>query len=110
MLLPVVVHWVAPLGTAQVLSPLRKVVLSAVPLPSRAVPTVPLARLLALRAVRFVPEAGGKVAGKRPSGSVPVKFAASVLEQNAAAFERLAQARVAKSPSDDVVLFICAHV
>src|SRR6266851_5891539 len=96
MLLPLVVHWVAPLGTAQVLSPLRKVVASAVPLPSRAAPTVPLASLLALRDVRFVPEAAGKVAGKRASGSVPDDKSPAL--------------RVVRLASDDVVLSICAHV
>jgi hypothetical protein len=45
-----------PLGVAQVLSPRRKVVLLAVPLPRRAVATVPLERLLALRVVRLAPE------------------------------------------------------
>src|SRR5687767_11487728 len=41
MLLPLVVHWLL-VTAAHVLSPLRKVVLFAVPLPSRAVGTVPL--------------------------------------------------------------------
>src|SRR4029078_10663102 len=57
MLEPVVVHCEPPPATvAQVLSPLRNVVELAVPLPSRAVATVPVARFEALRAVRFVPE------------------------------------------------------
>src|SRR5712692_10363002 len=95
LLLPLV-HWVAPLGTAQVLSPLRKVVVSAVPLPSRAAATVPLARLEALREVRFVPETAGKVAGKRASGRVPDDKSPAL--------------RVVRLASDDVVLSICAHV
>src|SRR5256885_634208 len=49
-------HCEPPLGTAQVLSPLKNLVESAVPLlPSRAIGTVPLPRFEALRAVMFAP-------------------------------------------------------
>src|SRR6266404_3409412 len=89
-------HCEPPLGTAHVLSPLKKVVELAVPIPSRAMATVPLARLLALRAVRFTPEAEGKVAGKRSLGRMPDDKSLAL--------------RVARSPSDDVPLYICAHV
>ena len=60
-----------PPAVAQVPSPRRKVVLFAVPEPSRAVPTVPDARLLAFKDVRLAPLAAGSVAGKRASGTVP---------------------------------------
>src|SRR6266403_107777 len=93
---PPLFHCEPPLGTAQVLSPLRKVVAFAVPPPRRAVATVPLARLDALRVVRFAPEAEGKVAGKRASGSVPD--------------DRSLALRVVRSASDEVVLFIWAQV
>src|SRR6266478_7382359 len=96
MLLPLVVHWLTPLGTPQVLSPLRKVVASAVPLPSRAAETVPLARLEALRDVRFGPETVGKVAGNRASGRVPDDKSPAL--------------RVVRLASDDVLLSICAQV
>jgi hypothetical protein len=42
-------------GEAQVPSPLRNVELSAVPVPNLAVPTVPVAKLLAFRFVRPEP-------------------------------------------------------
>src|SRR5262245_29822744 len=38
----------------------------------RALGTVPLARLLALRFVRFAPEIAGSVAGKRAFGMIPL--------------------------------------
>jgi hypothetical protein len=47
------------------------VVLLAVPVPSRAVATLPEARLLAFKDVRLAPLAAGSVAGKRASGTVP---------------------------------------
>jgi hypothetical protein len=74
--------------TAQVLSPLKNVVASLVPaVPSLSTGTVPDARLVALRLVRFTPLAAGNVAGsavklapliagrangKRASGIVPL--------------------------------------
>src|SRR2546430_1165633 len=86
-------HCEPPLGTAQVLSPLKNLVESAVPLPSRAAGVMPLPRFEALRAVRFAPEATGKMAGKRASGSVPDDKSLAL--------------RVVISASDEVFLFIC---
>jgi hypothetical protein len=64
---------VPPLVTvAQVLSPLRYVVLSLVPdEPNLKTGTVPDVNCVALSAVRFVPLAAGNVAGNLASGIVP---------------------------------------
>ena len=59
------------LATAHVPSPRRNVPLLAVPVPSRAVATLPEARLDAFRLVRLTPLAAGRVAGNRASGTVP---------------------------------------
>jgi hypothetical protein len=64
---------VPPDAVAQVLSPLRYVVLSLVPdEPSLKTGTVPDVNCVAFSAVRFTPLAAGSVAGKRALGIVPV--------------------------------------
>ena len=60
--------------------------LEAVPLPNRAVATVPDPKLVAFKAVKFAPLAAGNVAGKRASGTVPeVKLLALKLVRSTAA-------------------------
>ena len=56
--------------TCQVLSPLRNVVESLVPLvPSRSTPTVPEERFEAFKDVRLVPDNAGKVAGRQTTST-----------------------------------------
>src|SRR5688572_30587419 len=62
----------------------------------RAAGTVPEPKLAAFRAVRFAPETVGSVAGKRPSGRVPVAKSDAL--------------RVARSASEEPVLLTDAHV
>ncbi len=58
-------------GVAHVLSPRKKTVLSAVPVPSLAVPTVPLDRLDAFKVVRFAPDTAPKSPDHVPEVTVP---------------------------------------
>lgn len=63
--------------SAYVESPRRKVDDDAVPLPSLAAPTVPLAKLLAFRAVRLAPDMAGRLVNVPVNVPVVVRFSLS---------------------------------